>query len=504
MKSWQLFGIAVVLLTQAASATPTRLFVPNDLEKSMEDEKETTQFLVNKMKDLAGLVRDQHPKPFGCIDGAYLTVDWENPTFTLPNGTEQKLNVGIFEDKGTVFPVKLRLSSGSPSIFALDPDGGALGMAAMIDIRKLKNGGIHRAYRYDGETNNFYFGTYGIKDYYSKLLDPEIFYLNQSWPLISAGTDDNKGVEWDDPKSEYVRNFFADNGKDYVDFLNFQEQNGKAAEAIIKDLMAKDPNIAKQVATLKNPMKVPQIKAAIGAKALELMTKLYILKRGVFTPTIAEVFQKINGTKTKDPLNKEYNSFLPFHYGKDAKGNVQMVKIAYRRSKGEYKNPKDIAIPPGIDVKSDNYISDWLRYDLQNRTTNYDVLVQFYVRNPAHDPSGKLGKADNKWPAFESTTAEWPSTAEANKEYSPFVKVATLTIPQTKNEKGKEFMDPTVCETLNMNPGHSLPEHYPATSTQRVRIPIYIVDSSVRNQKREAAAALKAAHAFLPENPFAN
>lgn len=72
----------------------------------------------------------------------------------------------------------------------------------------------------------------------------------------------------------------------------------------------------------------------------------------------------------------------------------------------------------------------------------------------------------------EDPTIEWDSAA------SPFVKIATITIPKQKFDS-KDQMD--FCENLSMTPWHSLPEQRPLGGINRVRKAVYEAISTLRH-----------------------
>ena len=412
--------LATFFLSQIAAAE-------SSLETVPADEKETTIELIKKVEaNNKTEHRDQHPKPHGCVDGATLIVDWENPTIKLPNGETKKIDIGAFEKKGARYDVKIRFSSGSPSRKAADPAGGAQGMALKLqlqsDLRK-------RVVPFNEKK-------YGFPEIF--FLEPEEYY--KTFDIITIAGGENKAP---------VREFFTDTAKDYDDFFAFQD----AAKAAVKEI------IGEAVKAGKNPKTDLEVRKAIGAATVKALKEHFILKDPK-KPRLAAaaILERLGKTVTGDLLVKEFNSFLPSHYGKDETGKDQAIKYLLEPVK-KVSEKAPLVAPKGVDITRDNYLTDWLKFHLAEEETKYELKIQFHAKN---------------FSSVELGTAEWPV------KDSPYVKIATLTIPQ-KNV-GKEFMDETVCETMAFNPAHSTEEHLPTGGSQRVRSPIYVKDANLRNE----------------------
>lgn len=113
--------------------------------------------------------------------------------------------------------------------------------------------------------------------------------------------------------------------------------------------------------------------------------------------------------------------------------------------------------------KSDNYLREGMIEYLQEKEARFDFLVQFQT-DPEQMP-------------IEDGTIDW------DERKSPFIKVATLTIPpQTFNSPAQnEF-----CENLSFSPWHCLPEHQPLGGINRVRREVYQAISKLRHQMNQA------------------
>jgi hypothetical protein len=138
-------------------------------------------------------------------------------------------------------------------------------------------------------------------------------------------------------------------------------------------------------------------------------------------------------------LNQEYFSQVPFKLGKHA------VKYAVRPASAFP------SLPPDPDP---NFLQKALAASLQKNTATFDFMVQM--------------QTDPQTMPVEDATVIWPEDGPGG---SPFIKVATITIPpQAVGE----------CEKLSFNPWHTLSDHQPLGVVNRIRKSIYERAAAIR------------------------
>jgi hypothetical protein len=178
--------------------------------------------------------------------------------------------------------------------------------------------------------------------------------------------------------------------------------------------------------------------------------------------SFAEV-QKLQAAPVANPLEVQYFSAAPFLFGRD-----RVMKFS-ARPKGPLKPqivPKD---PP----------PDYLRSALKDtiakgKAIEFDFMLQ--VRG--------AGEADL---GIENATTVWDEAK------FPFVSVATITIPAPQEVlDSPRGIEP--CEDTVFTPWHSLPEHQPVGSINRLRKQVYIASADHRgaNPEHPRAAAARA------------
>jgi hypothetical protein len=147
------------------------------------------------------------------------------------------------------------------------------------------------------------------------------------------------------------------------------------------------------------------------------------------------------------PLEIRYWSTTPYRFGAD-----RVVKYSLLPTSG-FQTP----LPSPL---TDSYLTDAMEKRLTQRKQDvtFDFAVQFRKGDmPMHDSSPR-----------------WDETA------SPFVKVATLTIPaQTFRTEERTRL----AEALSFSPGHARVEHRPLASINRARMRIYRALSDFRHQR---------------------
>ncbi|ELS00456.1 catalase [Xenococcus sp. PCC 7305] len=159
------------------------------------------------------------------------------------------------------------------------------------------------------------------------------------------------------------------------------------------------------------------------------------------------ILEAINGKVIGNPLSVQYWSTTPYKLGSN------FIKFSAK--------PHEIEAKPSSIPDSSHYLREAMVNHLttEQKQSTFDFLIQFYVD-------------DEKTP-IEKPMQEW------EEEVSPFIKVATITIPpQTFDcDERKEFD-----ESLSFTPWHTLPEHEPVGSINLSRRKIYQEISKARRQ----------------------
>jgi hypothetical protein len=150
--------------------------------------------------------------------------------------------------------------------------------------------------------------------------------------------------------------------------------------------------------------------------------------------------------RCSSPLDVRYNSVAPYLLGRRA--------VKYRL---QPQNPTSAAIPPN---PPPDYLREAMVHQLRESNAVFDFSVQFQtdaVTMPIEDPGVAWDEA-----------------------LSPFLKVATLTIPRQEfdSPEQREFGD-----NLSFNPWHSLAVHRPLGGINRARRRIYHKLSAFRHQR---------------------
>ncbi len=160
------------------------------------------------------------------------------------------------------------------------------------------------------------------------------------------------------------------------------------------------------------------------------------------------------GAVTQEPMNplrSRYWSTTPYAWGEGA-----AVKYSVIPCDGETLDGR-------LGDEGESYLRDAMQVHLSQTDACFEFLVQRQV-DPEHMP-------------VEDATLEW------SEELSPFVKVATLTVPM------QDFATPeqdALCEDLAFNPWHTLSEHKPLGNINRARRVVYDMVSTYRRTFNEA------------------
>lgn len=246
-------------------------------------------------------------------------------------------------------------------------------------------------------------------------------------------------------------------GKEYQAWVRFSNQNAPAQPDSVKDirgaaiklmnvpgekLSTPDGNQTSQdFVTISTPVFVTHdvrefyylIKALVSGK-------LALLWHFLWNPRSLMNLLRSN-KKDPSPLSIRYWSTTPYLLGVD---KVVKYSLIPQNNAGSLR-----ATAPS-DQLDENYLRQNMIEALSQEDSLFDFCVQLQKdpkRMPIEDP-GKL----------------WRETE------SPFIKVATLTIPKQKFDTPEQD---TLGRTLSFSPWHSLPEHRPLGGINRARRKIY-------------------------------
>ncbi|MGH8605932.1 MAG: catalase family protein [Gammaproteobacteria bacterium] len=160
---------------------------------------------------------------------------------------------------------------------------------------------------------------------------------------------------------------------------------------------------------------------------------------------------EIQKTPVANPLEVQYFGAAPFLFGPD-----RVMKFSAKPSAGE--KPQILPENP-----SENYLQEAL---LKTMSGDKDICFDFMVQ--------VRGKQDAL--NIENASTVWDETS------FPFFKVAKITIPAPQNDidspSGVKH-----CENLVFTPWHSLADHQPLGSINRLRKAVYIASKTHRGAK---------------------
>jgi catalase len=173
--------------------------------------------------------------------------------------------------------------------------------------------------------------------------------------------------------------------------------------------------------------------------------------KAVAEANVFKLVEKIKAKSTNSLLEITYWSATPYKLGDRA-----MKFSVVPNFTGESFNPVTAA-------NKDNYLREAMTKQLATQGTTFDFKVQLQTdaaKMPVEDP-----------------TVEW------NEQESPFVKVATIQIPQQNFNTGerKQFD-----EQQSFSPWHTLPEQQPLGGVNRARKRIYQELSQFRNEMNQS------------------
>lgn len=144
-------------------------------------------------------------------------------------------------------------------------------------------------------------------------------------------------------------------------------------------------------------------------------------------------------------LDIRYWSTTPYLFGKGRAVKYSLLPTSTHRSKNS-------------DATGDSYLSEAMQKHLNRHSASFDFCIQFQKDGMPIEDAG----------------VEW------NEDDSPFIKLATLHIPQQKfrsKERSK------LAETLSFSPGNALPAHAPLGGLNRARIAVYAALSKFRHER---------------------
>jgi len=226
------------------------------------------------------------------------------------------------------------------------------------------------------------------------------------------------------------------NTDDYLRLTQILDRNNDSPDAFFAPLRLQDPSLSEQ--------EKQQILAYVEAENLNGED----IKRILDTLTIVK---QIKASATANPLNLQYFSAAPFLFGKD-----QVMKFSVKPV-GQV-SPTELPENPSPD-----YLRDAVTESMKsNATIEFDFMVQ--VRSDA----GEMG--------IENASSLW------DEDQFHFIKVAKITIiaPQVDIESDAEK---AYCEALAFTPWHSLPEHQPIGSINRLRKDVYQASAQHRHDQ---------------------
>lgn len=167
-----------------------------------------------------------------------------------------------------------------------------------------------------------------------------------------------------------------------------------------------------------------------------------------------QIATAIKSLQVASPIQTQYFSNVPYQLGLGDK----KLAVKYNARPCEI-NGND---PIPTETKDPNY----LRVALFDHFQKSDACMEIFVQKRTGDDM-----------SVEDSRDEWKT---------PWTKIATLTMKKGDQELSK-INDPTLpanknCDTLSFNPWHSLPEHKPLGSVNRIRKVVYEHISKVRHE----------------------
>ena len=228
------------------------------------------------------------------------------------------------------------------------------------------------------------------------------------------------------------------NTDDYLRLTRILDRNDDNPDAFFAPLKLQDPSLSEE--------EKQQILEYVKEENLEGEG----IKRILDTLTIVK---NIKISAIANPLNIQYFSAAPFLFGQD-----QVMKFSVKPV--NQISPTELPADPSPD-----YLRSAVTESMQkNALIEFDFMVQ------VRDDEGDMG--------IENASSLW------DENQFPFTKVAKITIhaPQTTIDSDA---DKAQCEALAFTPWHSLPEHQPIGSINRLRKDVYQASAEHRNGERD-------------------
>lgn len=254
---------------------------------------------------------------------------------------------------------------------------------------------------------------------------------------------------------------FAENNKEYKAWIRFS--NGRSfndTEADVRGMAIKLMNVSGQKLLKDEATEQTQDFLMINNSAMfindlndyvalsQASASGNVPKFLITHPSTAYRIYKATSHKIDSPLNSDYFSTTPYKLG-----DSSAIKFKVSPCGGAQNNSNYEKTP------------DYLRTAMSNSLSKKDSCFDFMVQTR----KGSLSDMP-----IEDATVDW------SPEKSPFVSVAKIFIPK-QNFTSKAQMD--FCEDISYTPWHSLAEHKPLGSLNRVRKEVYTTISKFRHSK---------------------
>jgi hypothetical protein len=230
----------------------------------------------------------------------------------------------------------------------------------------------------------------------------------------------------------HLKEFMVETVADYMPFFAAQG----AAQKALRDALAQGQGIA-----------------IARAAAAEQLKNIYLFPtQGKQRPREAQLIAAMNQAQSKQLLTETYGSWVPSLLGEQA--IKYQIRPCFAKPDSGVVDPSDA-----------NFLRTHLKVALTDSEQCFRLAVQVY---------------QDGFPSIEDPVASW------NESLSPYLDVATITIPQ--KQSGNELMDDAICERASFHPGHASAEHFPIGGIQRARIGgqdysgIYTIIHNARNR----------------------
>jgi hypothetical protein len=162
--------------------------------------------------------------------------------------------------------------------------------------------------------------------------------------------------------------------------------------------------------------------------------------------TSAVAAQPIN-----NPLLQRYFSMTPYALGR--------IKVKYSAKPVSCVSRRVLHDETGAHSASPDYLRAAMKATLDSGSSCFVFMVQRET-DPATMP-------------IDDSTVLW------SEKSSPFVEVASITIPEQRFDSAEQQ---DLCENLSYTPWHALPEHHPLGTINRIRRVVYDAISSLRHR----------------------